>query len=141
MIHLVRTTFRDYSSSYGGDKWAVLLTPSLQGLGQGNGSALSIREIVSTPLLNRISDVGYRASFKWLLSGETLKLVGYCFVDDSTIIPVAPSTKYNTEEIIIMAQKGLDIFSGAAQATGRKVTRRKNGISWNLCGMNQGNGI
>ena len=77
------------------------------------------------PLLNCIRDAIDGASFKCLLSGNNIKLVGYCFVDDSTIIQVPPLPTTSTEEIKRAEQKGLDMFYGEAQATGGNISVQK----------------
>ena len=52
-------------------------------------------------------------------------MVGHCFVDDYTIIQVAPSPDTPLEETVKQAQKSLNIFGGAAKATGGKVSAEK----------------
>ena len=49
-------------------------------------------------------------------------MVGYCFMDDSTIILVIPSLDTPLEETVKLAQKGLNIFSGASKSTGGQVS-------------------
>ena len=45
-------------------------------------------------------------------------LVGHCFVDDSKIIQVDPSTDTPTDKTVKLVQKSLDIFTGADQEKG-----------------------
>ena len=54
MVHSVSTAFRDSANRYGGDIREIPLKPPPQGLGQGNGEAPEIWDIVSSPLINRL---------------------------------------------------------------------------------------
>ena len=101
------------------------LKPPPQGLGQGNGALPTIWEIVSTPLLDYFREAGHGAVFKCCIYQDSFKPVGYCFVDDSTIIQIDPSPTTPTNYTIKLAQSGLDIFSGATQATGGQVNVNK----------------
>ena len=56
--------------------------------GQGNCAALDIWAIFSTPLLNCLRKAVHGGAFKWCISGDTTRLVGYCFVNDSTIVQI-----------------------------------------------------
>eukprot|EP00957_Ditylum_brightwellii_P074218 5639395-Ditylum_brightwellii.AAC.1 len=76
MVHNCRTTFGDLIDSYGGDIWAIPCRPPLQGLGQGNGAALCIWALVSSPILNALREQGFGAAFKCCTSGNSFKLVG-----------------------------------------------------------------
>ena len=117
----------DFNSTYGGYTWAVTLTPPPlpQGLGQGNGAAPTIWDIVSTPLSNCLIKSVHGAAFKCCISGNTTKLVGRCFVNDSTIVQIAPSTNTPTEDTVNLDQQGLNIFAGSERATGEQVTVQK----------------
>ena len=85
---------------------------------QGNGEAPEIWAIISTTLLNFLLDAGNGSVLKYWPPRETLRLVGYWLVDDPNTIQVNPSPTSSTEETIRAASKGLNIFSGAYQATG-----------------------
>jgi hypothetical protein len=97
MVHTVRTAFGDSIELYGGDIWALPCSPPPQGLGQGNGAAPTIWALVSTPILNALRKKGYGAAFKCAITKNNFKLVGYCFVDDSTIVQITPSPETTTE--------------------------------------------
>lgn len=130
MVSSVRMSYGDSMQGMGGDIWAVPLNPPPQGLGQGNGAAPAIWAVVSTPLLSYLRYAGYMAAFKCCISGETFKLVGYCFVDDSTLVQVALSPFPPTEETTKLAQEGLDLFIGVAKAMRGQVSEIK--IKWYL---------
>ena len=91
MFHYVRTAFGDSQVSYGGDIWDLSIKPSPLGLDQRNESTPAIWEIESTPLLNSLREAGFGAVSKCCISKESFKLVGFCFVEISTIIQVSPS--------------------------------------------------
>ena len=113
MTHSVRTAFGDSNTTYGGDTWAVPLNPPPQFLVQVNGAALDIWEIVSTLLLNCLRKSGHGAAFKCCISGDTTRLVGYCFVNNSTIVQMDPFPNTPTEDTVKLSQEGLNIFAGS----------------------------
>ena len=125
MVHLVRMVFGDSANTYGGDIWAISLKPPPQDLGQGNGAVPEIWEIFSSPLINCLIEAGHRVVFKCSISRDSFHILGYCFVDDSTIIQVSPSSDTPPEETVKIGQKGLNIFAGSAKATGRQVSAEK----------------
>eukprot|EP00957_Ditylum_brightwellii_P029864 2259485-Ditylum_brightwellii.AAC.1 len=85
MVHNVRTAYGDSLDNYGGELWVVKTKPPPQGLGQGNGMAPGGWALVSTSLLNAVRKAGFGVAFKCGISQGQFKLVGYCFVDDSTM--------------------------------------------------------
>ena len=89
---------------------------------QVNRSSPAIWSIDGTPLLKFIRDYGRILSFKWFLPGDTIKIVGVFFVDDSIIIQVAPFPGSSDRETFNLTQQGLNIFAGAAQSTGGQVS-------------------
>eukprot|EP00957_Ditylum_brightwellii_P108617 8284469-Ditylum_brightwellii.AAC.1 len=91
MVHTCRTAFGDSTDSHGGNVWAIPCSPPPQGLGQGNGAAPCKWALVSTPILTALQKKGFGAAFKCCISGSSFRLVGYCFVDNSTIVQMAPS--------------------------------------------------
>ena len=126
MVHTCRTVFGDSLEQYGGKVWAVPLSPPPQGLGQGNGAAPTIWALVSTPLLDQLRAAGHGVVFKCCLSGETFHLVGYAFVDDTTLVSVAPSPDWTTEQVMERSQRGLDMYVGGVRATGGTVHPKKS---------------
>eukprot|EP00957_Ditylum_brightwellii_P048416 3674617-Ditylum_brightwellii.AAC.1 len=91
---------------------------SPQGLRQGNGAALCIYALVSTPILNALCKKGFGAAFKCCISEDEFKLARYCFVDDSTIVQMAPSPIIPANEVVKKAQEEIDMYAGVAKATG-----------------------
>ncbi len=130
MVHSCRTAFGDSTKTYGGDIWAIPLKPPPQGLGQGSGNAAQTWALVSTPILNSLREAGLGAAFKCCISEETFHLVGYAFVDDCTLVSLAPSPDWTTKQTMDMAQEGMDLYAGSAKATGGKVHPDKT--SWYL---------
>ena len=125
MVHLVRTAFGDSSNTYGGDIWAIPLKPPPLGLGQGNGATPAIWNIIRSPLIKCLREAGHGAVFKCRISHDSFHLVGYSFVDDSTIIHVEPSSYTPLEDMVKLSQKVLNIFAEAAKATGGKIISEK----------------
>ena len=113
MIHNVRTEFGNLNHHYGGDAWAVTLITPPQGLGQGKKSSPKIWAIVSSPVLKYLWNSGHGYYFKLCISGKSISLVGYCFVDDLTIIQVSTDQLTTTVEITRSDQAGIDIFVGS----------------------------
>ena len=73
----------------------------------------------------RLQESGHRAAFKCCIYKDSLWLVRYCFVKDSSIIQIPPLTSTPTSETVNLSQTGLDLFSGASQTTGGQVSVRK----------------
>ena len=96
MTHSVRIAFGDSKTTYGGDTWALPVNPPHQFLVQGNGAAREIWDIVSTLMLKCLRKSGHGAAFKCCISGNTKRLVGYCFVNNSTIVHMYPLTNKPT---------------------------------------------
>ena len=44
-------------------------------------------------------------------------MVGYCFVNNITIVQISPSPNTPTEDTVKLSQEGLNIFARAARAT------------------------
>ena len=121
----MRTAFGYSESTYNGDKWNLPLKPPPQYLEHGNGGAPTIWAIFSTSLLNYLRDAGHRAVFKCCTPKDSVKLAGHCFVDDSNIIQIAPSTTTPKNNTIKLPQSVLDLFLGAAQKTDGQVSVNK----------------
>eukprot|EP00957_Ditylum_brightwellii_P113175 8630713-Ditylum_brightwellii.AAC.1 len=132
MVHSVRTAYGDSLETYGGDLWVVKIKHPLQGLGQGNSAAPGTWALISTPMLNAIRDKGHGAVFKCVISKRSFRLIGYCFVDDLTIVQMVPSPDTPTEELVQIAQDEIDLYAGLARATGGQVSPDKGKNSWYL---------
>eukprot|EP00957_Ditylum_brightwellii_P137528 10484886-Ditylum_brightwellii.AAC.1 len=85
MVRNVRTAYGNSLDNNSGELWIVKTKLPPQGLGQGNGMAPGGCALVSTPLLNAVWKAGFGVAFKCTVSQGQFKLVGYCFVDDSTM--------------------------------------------------------
>ena len=104
MSHSIRTSFGDSKSTYGGDASDVLLNTPTKIIGQLNVAAPFIWVVVSIPLLNCLRKAGHGAAFKYSISGDTTKLVGYCFIDDFKIFQIFPTPNKPTEVTVKLAQ-------------------------------------
>ena len=106
-------------SSPFGTRLTAPLAP--QGLGQGNGAAPTTWPSSRTPLLNQLREAGHALIFKCNISEEKFHLVGCAFVDDTTLVSVAPSPDWDTDRVVQHSKKGLDIYVGGVRATGGTV--------------------
>ena len=125
MVHSSRTAFGDSPASYVGNIWAIPMNPLPQGLEQVNRAAPAIWDIVSTLLLNSLREAGFGAAFKCCISREYFSIVGYCFVEESSIIQVSPSPLTPTNKIVKLSQGSLDLFTGSSGATGGQLSALK----------------
>ena len=80
--HTVRTAFGDSDKSFKQEIWAA----PLHGVGQGNGAGPVIWAVVSSPILDLIRKEGIGTAFKMNISGNTIKVLGYSFVDDTDLV-------------------------------------------------------
>jgi hypothetical protein len=122
MVHTVRTAFGESTQQFGGNLWAIPCHPPPQGVGQGNGAGPAIWAVVSTPVLEMMRKNGHGAVFRLAISGASIKLVGFAFVDDSDIIQTASELDGDIDELLFAAQQGLDCFVGGMSATGGQVS-------------------
>ena len=83
--HSIRCAYGDSVETYGSELWAV----PMQGLYQGNGAGPVVWAVVSSPVLQIMQNEGFGTFFKMSLSGKTIHLVGYAFVDDTDFIQTA----------------------------------------------------
>eukprot|EP00957_Ditylum_brightwellii_P124976 9527183-Ditylum_brightwellii.AAC.1 len=91
MVHTCYMAFGNLTASYGGNVWAIPCSSYPQGLRQGNRAAPCIWVLLSTPILNALKGKSFGAAFKCCISKHEFKLVGYCFVNDSTMIQMSLS--------------------------------------------------
>eukprot|EP00957_Ditylum_brightwellii_P151602 11545232-Ditylum_brightwellii.AAC.1 len=72
----------------------------------------------------------HRVVFKCVISKNSFCLVGYCFVNDATIVQIAPRSDTPTEELVQFVQDGIDLYAGLTCATGGQVSPDKWKNSW-----------
>ena len=125
MLHSAQTIYGNSLETYDGNLYLVKVKPPSQELGQANGPAPGMWSLVSTPMLNAIRKKGHRAVFKCAISKHSFWLVGYCFVDDTTIVQMVPRPDTPTEELVQIVPDKLDLNAGLAQATGGQVNPEK----------------
>ena len=111
--HTIRCAYGDSDETYGSEKWAV----PMQGLYQGNGAGPIIWAVVSSPILQILRKEGFGTFFKSSISGKTIRLVGYAFVDDTDLIQTAKPHE-NIHQVLVNLQKAIDMWEGLIQATG-----------------------
>jgi len=80
--HFICTAFGDSECSFTG---TAMQTP-LQGVGQGNGAGPQIWAAVSSPIFDMVRNSGHGSTLQSLLTQDTVKFVGFGFVDDVDLI-------------------------------------------------------
>ena len=71
----------------------------------------------SSPLLNILHEDGYGTFFQMALSGKSIRIVGYAFVDDTNLIQMAKDHQ-TFEDVLFKMQKALDLWEGLIKNTG-----------------------
>jgi hypothetical protein len=110
-----------------------LQSTSTKGVGQGNGAGPAIWAVVSTPVLEMMCKNRHGAVFRLAISGESIKLVGFAFVDDSDTIQTASDLDGDIDELLFAAQQGLDCFVGGMSTTGGQVSAPGGQVSPKKC--------
>jgi len=82
MRHYTRTAFGDSNTSQGQREWGE----PIAGIGQGNGAGPQIWAAVSSPLFEILRSEGFFALLIGAISGQSRKLAGFAFVDDTDLI-------------------------------------------------------
>eukprot|EP00957_Ditylum_brightwellii_P071825 5459353-Ditylum_brightwellii.AAC.1 len=81
---------------------------------------------------NVIRKKGHGAVFKCVISQSAFHLIGYCFIDNSTISQKAPKPDTPMDELVQIAQSEIYLYAGLVQATGGQVSPVKGENSWYL---------
>jgi hypothetical protein len=115
MKHTIRTAFGDSTDSYGGEAWTMPLPP--QGIYQGNGVGPTAWLIISSNLLNIMRQLGYVAFYKTALSGDTLEIAGFLYMDDTDLTQSQMPTVTTAEEVLEKIQEGLNTWEGLVKAS------------------------
>ena len=71
-------------------------------------------------------DQGHGAHFKVAITGNSIRLAGFAFVDDSKIVETARDAQEMASEVRERAQEGLDLFVSGMRATGGDVRPDKS---------------
>jgi hypothetical protein len=124
MKHTIRTAFGDSTDSYGGAAWTRPLPP--QGIYQGNGIGPTAWLIISSNLLDILRQLGYGAFYKAALSGDTLEIDGFSYVDDTDLTQSQKPTVTTAEEVLEKIQEGLDTWEGLVKASGGALSNEKS---------------
>ena len=61
---------------------------------------------------------GYGTFFKSSITNNTIRLVGYAFVDDTDLIQTGTNGSETGMEVLKKMQDGLDLWEGLVSATG-----------------------
>jgi len=104
--HHIWTLFSDSQISTNTNLWAV----PISGIGQGNGAGPQIWAVVSTPILDMLSDVDFGASFKLVVSRNQMSFVGYSFVNNMDLIQTGLSITSMDLDVIPLMQAALTLW-------------------------------
>jgi len=113
--HKVRTGYGDSSGHYGGQAWII----SFHGIGQGKGAGPAIWEVVSTPLLNTLRELGFGFQYSTPVSNIPINFSGFASVDDTDLLQVLchetsiTEVKQGLQEAIDLWERGLSATAGA----------------------------
>ena len=89
--------------------------------------------VVSTPVLKVMRSEGYGTFFRACISGDTIRFVGYSFVDDTDLIQSASNPNDSSTTVAKNMQRALDTWEGALRATGGAIVPDKS--FWYLIGF------
>jgi len=119
MTHYVRTAFGDSTGGKGRNNWPH----PVAGIGQGNGTGLQIWATVCTPLFDLMQLDGFVANICSTVSGQSLQLAGFAFVDDMDLC-IARSSLSGAEMVTLM-QHLVTQWEGLLAATGGALVPEK----------------
>jgi len=114
MRHYTRMAFGNLKVSQGRKEWG-------EPIGQGNTARPQIWAAVSSPLFKILQSKGFFALLIGAISGHSLKLAGFAFVNDTDLIFTAPT---NSEvEVAKKMQELVATWEALLAATGGTGTR------------------
>jgi hypothetical protein len=93
---------------------------------QGNGIGPTAWLIISSNLLDIMRQFGYGAFYKAALSGDTLEIAGFSYVDDTNLTQSQTPTVTTAEEVLEKIQGGLDTWEGVVKASGGALSNGKS---------------
>ena len=124
--HVVRTSFGESESSFGGEDWRIL--EQLQGIGQGNGAGPAIWAVISSVFFDMIRDKGLGLKLRAPLSKLALHMAGCGFVDDTDIIQSGLSTD-DYWDVAERLQEALLWWENGSRASGGALVPKKSWYS------------
>jgi hypothetical protein len=105
----------------------------MQGILQGNGAGPMLWAVVSTPVLKVMRSEGFGTFFQACITGDTVRFVGYSFVDDTDLIQTAHNHTDTEQDVALEMQRSLNTWEGAIRATGGAIVPDKS--FWYLIGF------
>lgn len=120
--HHIRTSFGDSDTAYD-DRHDP--TP-MQGIYQGNGAGPLIWAAESSPLFHMMRRHGHGINLKTTLSGQTIRIAGFAFVDDTDLM----QTGKDKDDVFTRMQEGLHMWEGLVRATGGGLVVEDTKSSW-----------
>ena len=119
--YYTRTAFGISDETFGGIEKGFTQKP--QGSGQGNGAAPQIWAIVSSKMFAMLHELGLASVIKAPISGTSLWLVGFAYVDDSDLFTYSKS--HDVEETVKKMQCIVTAWERAAKVTGGAIAPLK----------------
>ena len=119
----VRTAFGDSELTNNSDLWVFPIKRPTQGALQGSTDGPILWAIVSSPVLERMRELGCGVAYKCALSGERAEYVACAFVDDTTHFQNSPSNDVN--DVLLRTQQNHTTLEGLMKATGGAMNPKK----------------
>ena len=121
MIHKVRTSYGDSSSTYGGE-FKGYWDNFAQGILQGNASGPQVWSILSSVIFKILHKRGHSTTFCTSLSRMLFEMLGFSYVDDCDLI----QAKSTITETVDSMQALIDDWTKYMLVTGGKVEATKS---------------
>ena len=118
MTHSVSTIHGQSEATYGGKGTEP------NGLLQGNGLAAQMWAAISSVLFPIYEANGHGARIKSAISGSSLTIAGFAFVDDTDLVEMARENE-SDEELIQRTQEGINLWNELIEVTGGALEPRK----------------
>jgi exonuclease III len=121
MTHHVRTAFGDSTTTYGSRS-----TIPNQGLLQGNGASGAGFTAVATVMVEAMRSAGYGFSTLSAISQAVFQLVGFQFVDDTTLCHSSSAPQASGAQVLAEVQEVLDTWNGLLRTCGGALSPQKS---------------
>ena len=105
------------------DLWVFPVDRTTQGALQGSTDGPILWLIVSTPVLERMRELGCGVAYRCAISGDKVTYVACAFVDDATHFQNSPTN--NVNDVVERTQRNHSTLEGLMKATGGAVNPKK----------------
>jgi hypothetical protein len=104
--------------------WTMPLPP--QGIYHGKGVGPTAWLIISSNLLDIMRQLRFGTFFKAAISGDTLRIAGFSYVDDTDLTQSTTPMATTAEEVLEKIQEGLNTWEGLVRASGGALSNDKS---------------